>query len=170
MKNEVDIIRSSLRETHVHFKISPILWDRYNDEIRLITNGEWHEVKFLDDELNVNNELRNIPDDCGGIYSFIAKPDLIPSSHLYLLYIGRSKYTQHQNLRKRCKEYPREDRPKIEEMISIWGKFLYIRYLPLRGENDLIEKVESELVNAILPPCNDRIPDKNIRRAVAAFF
>ena len=170
MTNEVDIIRNSLRETHVRFRISPILWERYNDEIRLITNGEWHEVKFLDDALSVSHELRTIPDDCGGIYSFIAKPDLIPGSHRYLFYIGRSKFTRHQNLRKRCNEYRNEDRFKLDEMINIWGKFLYIRYLPMRVDNDLIDRVEAELINAILPPCNERIPDKTIRRAMPAFL
>lgn len=170
MPEEIDVIGNSLRETNVHFKISPVLWERYSEEIRIITNEEWHEVKFLDDDLNANPELLTIPDDCGGIYSFVVKPNLIPGSHLYLLYIGRSKFTPHQSLRKRCREYPNEDRPKIEKMVSIWGKYLYIRYLPLRTDNDVIDQVEAELINAILPPCNDRIPNKTISRAVAAFL
>lgn len=37
------------------------------------------------------------------------------------------------------------------------------------SDNQIIDKVEEELINKILPPFNDEIPDKNIRDAVKAF-
>ena len=167
---EVDVIKKSLSETKVHFTISPLLWDRFSKEISIFTQRQWSEVKFLDNDLRIHPNMRTIPNNCGGIYSFVVKPDLVPNSHLYLLYIGRAQYTDNQSLRKRCSEYPKEDRPKIQTMINNWGKYLYIRYLPLTESNDIINKTEAELINAILPPCNDKIPNKTIRQARAAFL
>ncbi|AFV03482.1 hypothetical protein UNSWDHB_322 [Dehalobacter sp. UNSWDHB] len=53
-------------------------------------------------------------------------------------------------------------------MIEGWGQYLYVRYLPLT-DNDLIDSIESEIINKVLPPFNDMIPDKQIRTAVKAF-
>ena len=53
-------------------------------------------------------------------------------------------------------------------MLKGWGEYLYIRYLPLTDDLEL-EKIEAELINKILPPFNDKIPDKKIRDAVKAF-
>jgi GIY-YIG catalytic domain. len=113
--------------------------------------------------------MSDLPTNTGGIYLFVAKPNLIPNSHFYLLYVGRAHYTYNQNLRKRCKEYIKEQsRPKVKRMIEGWGQYLYVRYLPLT-DNDLIDSIESEIINKVLPPFNDMIPDKQIRTAVKAF-
>lgn len=61
-----------------------------------------------------------------------------------------------------------EKRPKIKRMIDSWGPYLYIRYLPL-DDNSIIEALEKELINKILPPFNDFIPDVDIRNAIKAF-
>ena len=85
------------------------------------------------------------------------------------MYVGRAHISTTQNLRKRCSQYPVEKkRPKIKRMIEQWGKYLYIRYLPL-DNNATIDIVESELINKILPPFNDEIPDQKISAAVKAF-
>jgi len=116
-----------------------------------------------------NPQLGTIPNDKGGIYLFLAKPNILPGSHLYLMYVGRAHISTTQNLRKRCSQYPVEKkRPKIKRMIEQWGKYLYIRYLPL-DNNATIDIVESELINKILPPFNDEIPDQKISAAVKAF-
>ena len=40
---------------------------------------------------------------------------------------------------------------------------------PIEKGNDVIEKVEAELINSILPPFNSAIPNKEIRNVVNAF-
>ena len=54
-------------------------------------------------------------------------------------------------------------------MIDGWRKYLFIRYLPLT-DNTCIDKIEAELINKILPPFNDQIPDQVIRNAVQALI
>ena len=43
-------------------------------------------------------------------------------------------------------------------MKDMWKEYLYVRYLPLES-NELIDKMEKELIKAILPPFNDQYPD-----------
>ena len=166
--DEIDVCRG-IADSKVHFILNPDLWTTCNQDIIDRINTSWNEVKFLDDENSTLHASMDIlPIDKGGIYVFIAKPNIIPDSHLYIFYIGRSLKTQNQNLRKRCSEYYKDNRPKISRMIRNWGKYLYIRYLPLE-DNDFIAALEKTLINAILPPCNDEIPNKKIRDAVKAF-
>lgn len=166
--NEIDVC-SSISDSKIHFILHPHLWDKCNQEIIDSIDTCWNEVKFLDDGNNNPHEsMDSLPNDKGGIYVFIVKPNIIPDSHLYIFYIGRSLKTHSQNLRKRCSEYYKDSRPKISRMIRNWGKYLYIKYLPL-DDNKTIEDLEKILINAILPPCNDEIPDKEIRAAVKAF-
>jgi len=167
---EIDIL-NTLPTSKVHFILNPSLWDSFDDEIkvRLHETPIWNEAKFLDTNGSISGEMNCLPKDAGGIYLFVAKPNFIPNSHLYLMYVGRAHYTATQNIRKRCRGYINEQsRPKIKKMIEGWGKYLYIRYLPLT-DNNLIDLIESEIINKILPPFNDAIPDKQIRDAVKAF-
>lgn len=98
----------------------------------------------------------------GGLYIFYIKGTVLPFFENYPAYIGRAKNTANQNLRKRCKEYYSEfykknTRLKIHRMIDKWGKYLHLRYIQL-DNNKLIESLEAELINGILPPFNDRVP------------
>jgi excinuclease UvrABC nuclease subunit len=164
---EIDII-DSLKDTKIHFWVNPKLWDEFDEEIYTLVNRNWQEVKFLDDNMERHPQTNELPNNCGGIYIFLAKPNKVPNSHLYLMYIGRAYYSRGQNLKKRCLEYINPERPKIKRLVKGWGKYLYIRYLPIEG-NDIIDQIEKELINKILPPFNDFIPDKTIRGAVKAF-
>lgn len=166
--NEVDLINDSIRDSKIHFILDPLLWDCIDSDVKKIVKQKWTEIKYYTDKKVKNDELSSIPNDTGGIYVFVAKPDIIPDAHIYLMYIGRAKYTSSQNLRKRCLEYCNPNRVKIKRMMEQWWKYIYIRYLPIEG-NDIIDKVEAELINKILPPCNEKIPNKTISDAVKAF-
>ena len=61
-----------------------------------------------------------------------------------------------------------DDRNEISLMRKYLGRKLYFRYLPL-DDDDIIEKVEQELLRVILPPCNKQYPDYNILPAKKAF-
>lgn len=162
---------NKIKERKLNFVLNPDdSWSKFDDSLKNIVKGAWQEVKFLDDTcLNLHSSMTMLPKDSGGIYIFVLKPEIIPNTHLYILYIGRARHTDKQNLRKRCSEYLKDGRPKIFTMIKTWGKDLYIRYMPL-SDNNMIDKLESALIDAIFPPCNDRYPNKITREAVKAAF
>lgn len=165
--SEIDIF-NDFSNYKVPFVINPNLWKRIDNELIKYIKEEWNEVKFFDENMQLNSQLNSIPNDKGGLYVFIAKTDIIPDSHIYIMYIGRAKITQFQNLRKRCKEYGNAKRPKIKRMVQSWGEYLYIRYYPMI-DNNKIDNLEKELINNIIPPFNDEIPDKETRDKVKAF-
>lgn len=164
---EIDVC-ASVCSSRIHFILSPELWGCFDSALCTLINCTWEEVKFLDSNEDMHPSMDNLPTNKGGIYAFVAKPNIIPNTHMYIMYIGRALNTPSQNLRKRCGEYYTEKRPKIKRMIESWGQYLYIRYLPL-DDNSTIEALEKELINKILPPFNDSIPDVDIRDAVKAF-
>lgn len=168
---EIDVINTSVRDCNVHFCISPQLWDTFDNTVKSALGSQtWNEAKFCDDAGSAHPDMTALPSDKGGVYVFIAKPLLHPTAHLYLLYVGRAHISDSQNLRKRCLEYTRtQTRPKIRRMIDGWRNYLFIRYLPLT-DNTCIDRIEAELINKILPPFNDQIPDQDIRNAVQALI
>ena len=166
---EIDVI--NIAGSRISFILNTTLWNSFNsDALSIISPTQsWDEVKLLDPEGKRNPQLSTIPNDKGGIYLIMAKSNILPESHLYLMYIGRARISTTQNLRKRCSQYPVEKkRPRIKRLIEQWGQYLYIRYLPL-DDNNTIDFVERELINKIIPPFNDEIPNKEIRDAVKAF-
>ena len=92
------------------------------------------------------------------------------AAHRYIMYIGRARKKNGFSLRKRCKEYLKDERIQIMYMRETWGDKLYFYYLPLDNDDD-IEKIERELIRVIIPPCNTEIPDQYISFAqpTAAF-
>ncbi len=145
------------------FELNIDQWESMDEEVKDIVSGEWENIKFLNDEGNALNEaVATVPDDVGGIYIFVLRPDLIPGLHLYIMYIGRARRGKGFSLRKRCKSYMRDTRPKVAMMRELWGKALYFYYLPIKDDL-LIEKVERELNRVIKAPCNTQYPDEYIR-------
>ncbi|MDR1192574.1 MAG: hypothetical protein LBK98_00120 [Peptococcaceae bacterium] len=167
---EIDVV-GDVAKSYIRFMLNTAWWDSFDANVLSIISHprSWSEVKLLAPDGKRNPQLRAIPNDKGGIYLFLAKPNILPESCLYLMYVGRAHITANENLRERCSKYPAEKkRPKIKRMIEQWGKYLYCRYLPL-DDNAIIDVVEDELINKILPPFNDKIPDQKIREAIKAF-
>ena len=167
---EIDIITNTAM-SNLRFMLNTALWDSFDINVLSIISSpqSWNEVKMLAPDGEKNPRLTTIPNDKGGIYLLIVKPNILPESHIYLMYVGRAHNSATQNLRRRCLQYPVEKkRPKIKRLIEQWGQYLYIRYLPL-DNNATIDAVECELINKILPPFNDVIPDQKISAAVKAF-
>ncbi|WP_405143256.1 hypothetical protein MHI48_05205 [Paenibacillus sp. FSL H7-0942] len=164
---EVDLIQK-IRNTEVRFKLCPDLWNLQDFDWANVT---FHETKFLDSNgKEMHAEMDDLPNNTGGIYFFYIRPGILPNTE-YLVYIGRAQSTTAQNLKKRCRsyfqKYPQE-RPKINSMIREWGPYLYIKYIELK-DNNTINDLEKKLINSFLPPFNDEIPNKIIKRAVNAF-
>lgn len=156
------------------FKLYPKLWNDFSVEEEIMLKLEWGETKFLnEDGTDFSDEVKNFPIDSGGIYLFIIKSNVLKGISEYLAYIGRAQFTENHNLRVRCKRYLTQyinenERPKITTLMNYFKDHLYIRYTKV-SSNELIIKLEAELINSLLPPFNDEIPNKIVRQAVNAF-
>ena len=170
MSEVIDMCRA-IQNNSLHFTLNPQnCWERFNADFNDIVNkDEWKEIKFLNDSATeINESINTVPNDKGGIYIFILRPNIVPCVHKYILYVGRVKCTKKQNLRKRFKEYVHDDRSAILLMRETWGKDLYIRYLPLT-DNTTICALERELIRTIIPPCNSEYPG-TLNQAMNAAF
>lgn len=118
-------------------------------------------------------EVENVPNNSGGLYMFYVKCEIVSGITEYPLYVGRAQYTEHQNLRKRVKEYfqkyaKNNERPRITKMFKYWASELHLAYFPL-DENDGINELEKQFINSLLLPMNTKIPDIEISQAINAF-
>ncbi len=156
-----------------HFLMNPILWTDSEEINRHIDINAMHEVKYV---TNYDSDLTSLPTN-GGLYFFFIKPPILFNKIQYLVYIGRARGTDSQNLKKRCREYFYDFRNvnkndsrtrKVRRMIKRWGKYLYLQYVEI-DDNDLIDSLESLLINNIRPPFNSSIPKKIYYQPVAAF-
>lgn len=145
-----------------------------NNPIMSVDNWSSELKYFKTDEDNISDEICNLPTNTGGIYMFYIKGICLPFVENYIVYIGRCKYTDSQNIRKRAKEYFTEDyqkgkRQMIQKMLKHWKNYLYYRYFS-DTDNAKIDQNESFLIRTILPPFNEVIPDRiEIQTTVPAF-
>lgn len=158
----------------IEFKLYPQLWGDFDIDHKIMSELDWIEVKFLNDRANdFSEEVKKLPNDKGGVYIFIIKSEVLPNISEYLAYIGRAQLTEHHNLRVRCKRYLTtyindKERPKITTLMHYYRDRLFLKYAIIE-DNDLIIDIEAELINSLLPPFNDEIPEKRVRQAVDAF-
>lgn len=168
---DIDVVGPNIAVSKLDFILNVDFWSDFDRDLLNLHEQDWKEVKFLNDTgEEMSPEMNDLPSDQGGIYFFYIKSNVIPGN-AYLVYIGRAFCTDSQNIKKRCRSYFQKylkERPKIRRMIRTWGKHLHLKYICL-NDNELIGKLEAELINTILPPLNDSIPDKIIRDAVKAF-
>ena len=140
------------------FELNIDKWETVSADVKEVISSEWQNIKFLnEDGTKINEDIVNVPDDCGGVYLFLLKPDIITGLHRYIMYIGRARRGNSFSLRKRCRSYLNDTRPLIAYMRELWGKDLYFFYLPM-DDDAFISKVEKELLRVIIPPCNTQIP------------
>lgn len=175
MRQAAFILSQKIKQHEVNYLLYPILWNDFDFTTLLKVNPIWKdEIKFLNDVGDdISDEMKALPDDKGGIYIFIIRCSVLPTISDYLAYIGRAQLSDSHSLKVRCRKYFYEyvgvdGRPKITRMIGQWGKDLYLKYAELDDNDDTV-KLEAQLINAILPPFNDEIPDKTIKQAVNAF-
>lgn len=151
------------------------LWESVDLAIlKIVQSSEWITFKYLDAKHSLSAEISKISNSKGGIYIFYISPEIIKEKQRILAYIGRARYTDYQNLRKRIKEYykylpPDYSRPKVNTLMREWSDYLYCSYIEL-DNNDIIDSIESELINKLVPPFNDAIPNHEIAYAAKAAF
>ena len=137
----------------------PKLWEAY-DNFNCKSVEDWIIVKFYDDDGNVSENVRNIPDDTGGLYAYLVKPDLPILNFSNIMYIGRAHNNGESiNLKKRVYHYIYESndiykgRMQVRKLLNVYRKYLYVMYIPIE-DNEEIDRMEKELVTAISPPIN----------------
>jgi len=175
MTNDAFELGESINNHTNSFRMYPPLWQTFNSVGVSLKSSLWKEVKYLNKKGDdFSKGVKNLPNDKGGIYMYIIKSPVLPGITNYLVYIGRAQLTDHHSLRIRCKKYLSEysrdaQRPKITKMIRYYKEFLYLRYIII-DDNAKIQALEKTLINSLLPPFNDEIPDKEERDAVKAFL
>lgn len=159
--NIVDMCRRE-KELTLDFQLNIDKWETCDPNVKQIVSGPWKNIKFLNmDGTGINEDIDKVPNDKGGVYLFVLKPNIIPNIHIYLMYIGRARKQRNFSLQKRCRSYLWDNRVNIAYMREMWGKELYFYYLEL-DDDDIIKKVERELIRVIIPPCNSAIPDQYV--------
>ena len=172
--NYIDLAED-MQKYVIHFMLYPMNWNKFRSAKSLnIRKVNWKETKYLNEKgTGLNSGVKTITNKNGGIYLFIVKSDILPNISEYLVYIGRAQITAKHNLRVRVKKYFGEylssnERPKITRMMQYWKRHLYIKYIEI-NDNKITKTLEARLINTLLPPFNDVIPDKKIRKAIKAF-
>ncbi len=158
----------------VSYKLHKDLWDQFNFPKIDLSFKYWVKIKYLNANADAfDAEVENVPNNTGGLYMFYVKCEIISGITEYPLYIGRAQLTQHQNLKKRVKEYFQKysksnERPKITKMFNYWASELYLAYISLDDNNE-INDLEKKLINSLLLPMNTKIPDTEISQVINAF-
>lgn len=157
------------------YTMAPDLWERFNVSDLPVEISCWGCMKMFNDNCSdLNTHLSDIPNQHGGIYVYVIKPPVIPQCGEYIMYVGKATKTQHENLRVRIKSYKSElgsnyQRDRIHRLFVKWGKYVYVRYLPISGNAETITELEDRLIAALVPPCNSDIRIQSVKRAVRAF-
>lgn len=174
MLNSAFELGERLKLRKLSFNLSNELWQKWDVNEFDLNFENWEKTKYLNDSNDdLHNNLNNIPNNKGGLYMFYINCKTIVGITEMPLYIGRAQFTDNQNLRKRVKEYFQkynrtDERPKITKMFNYWADDLYLAYYIL-DENEDVINIEKKLINSLLLPMNDEIPDQEIRQAVKAF-
>lgn len=174
MTNDAFTLGEEIKKKTVEYRLYKPLWDVCNLSGLDFSFSKWQSIKYLTDSGDkLNDDIKTVPNDKGGIYLFFIKCHIITGITEFPIYIGRAQSSTGQNLRKRVSEYfnkfAREDeRPKITRMIKYWGNELYLAYYIL-DENQAIIDLEKELINSLLLPMNDEIPNQKVKQAIKAF-
>jgi hypothetical protein len=158
----------------VTYIASPFLWEKWDIGTIDLSFDKWTIIKYLDEDGNdFNTEIEKLPNNKGGLYLFFVNCSNIPGISELPFYVGRAQLTEGQNLRKRVREYftkfaRNNERPKITRMFKYWGNELHLAFLELDDNSDIVD-LEKKLINSLLLPMNDEIPDIEIRQAINAF-
>lgn len=151
---------------HCKYYHDPERWNEASPKIKSEINAlPWSDyIKYLSEDGTLSTGLNALPNDAGGLYLFFIQGQTLPSSEMYLAYVGRALYTDSENIQKRVRRYLWEStyikgRPKIKRLFRHWKNYLYVKFCYTK-DNKLIEDGEKTIIRAILPPFNSDFPDK----------
>lgn len=174
MNDSAFLLGEELELRRVEYRLHSGLWEQFYFPGLDLSFEKWIKFKYLNEDANAfSKEVKDVPNNSGGLYMFYIKCKIISGITEYPLYVGRAQLTEHQNLRKRVKEYfqnyaKTNERPRITRMFKYWANELYLAYIPLE-ENDGINELEKQFINSLLLPMNTKVPDTEISQAISAF-
>ena len=158
--NQVDQTIGELKEHRVAFVHSPVMWN----QCIVPVVPQWVSVKFGKEERD------DVPMDQSGVYAFMLEPDFAgPPKAAYLMYIGKTT----DSLRERYGRYLTRELNKkfgrtiIGRMLNRWYHHLRFYYAPI-ADKDSIKGIEETLLNACVPPYNQKFTGK-AGKAIMAF-
>lgn len=157
------------------FTLAPVLWEKFKiDDLENVDFSKWKSVKLMHNGA-FSKELSQIPTKYGGIYVYCIEPQIIPNTGIYVMYIGKATKTASENLRRRVCSYSAdvsdaESRPRLHRLFNKWGEYVYVHYLPVNDQPEVITALEDRLIAAFgKPPCNSEVRIKSVKLAVRAF-
>ena len=175
---DIDIfepIESDLESYRNQYTMVPELWDKFKiDDLPMVDFSKWESIKLIDGE-SFSGDLSKIPTTYGGIYVYCIEPRVIPGCGSYVMYIGKATKTPSENLRQRVQSYSKfltdsTTRPRLHRLFSKWGEYVYVHYLSVDANGDVITALEDRLIGAFAkPPCNAEVRAKSVKIAVRAF-
>lgn len=173
LAENVDVV-SSLAESRWTFVINTELWEDYLSENHEVDWSKLVKIPFFANNSSVlSDEVKKIPNNCGGIYIYSLENPIIPAHGNYIMYVGRARLTKYENLRQRAKshfsDYQRGDEnERLTRLYDGWAKYVYFSYVPI-DTNEAIDKAEKDLIVHLCPPCNKDYPSVSIRKKLSAF-
>lgn len=175
---DIDIfepIESDLESYRNTYTMVPELWNKFKiDDLPGIDLSKFKCIKLIEDGSFTRN-LSKIPTKHGGIYVYCIEPQVIPNCGCYVMYIGKATKTPNENLRQRVQSYSKfltdsTTRPRLYRLFSKWGDYIYVHYLSVNANGDIITALEDRLIGAFAkPPCNAEVRVKSVKNAVRAF-
>ena len=169
----VDVVRS-LGDYKWNFLLCTELWEKYISENHQIDFANMQKIQFFDgSSASLSSEVDNIPNDKGGIYFYVLENPFVPEFGKYIMYVGRAHKTAYASLRQRAKSHYSDfvnarENSSLARLYSDYAPYVRFHYVPVDG-NDVIDKVEEELIVSLTPPCNDKIPSVRLRQKMRAF-
>ncbi len=163
---------------HVFDRTNPKLAD-FHVKRMILYPSQWNKFKSpLSKKLTWTyvpfgkESYQDVPADYGGVYSFVVRPNIAEHPLCsYLLYVGKAnsfRKRYYRYLNNFSKEAIETDHPHVTVMLQKWSSHLWFCYARI-DETSLIDKTESSLIQAYLPPTNKDIPGK-IGKAVRMLF
>lgn len=159
----------------LNIELASHLWAKIDAKVlNIVQNSSWTTFKYFNDDKSINAEIENVSNTRGGIYLFYVSPEVIKEKQRFLMYVGKAQITEYQNLRKRIREYkgympPDCSRPKVNKLFREWWEYIYCSYIEF-DDNQLIDYIEEELINTLIPPINDKYARTEISVALKQAF
>lgn len=170
-----DPVECDLEAYQNTYTLAPELWGKFKiDDLVNVDFSKWESIKLLKNGA-FSDELSKISSRYGGIYVYCIEPHIIPSCGCYVMYIGKATKTQSENLKVRVQSYHKfiddsVSRPRLHRLFAKWGDYVYVHYLSIDANADIITALEDRLIGAFgKPPCNAEVRAKSVKLAVRAF-
>ena len=155
----VDRTIDDLRKHSVTFVHSPSMWASCALPCDLV----WESLAFGE------GNREQVPSTQFGVYAFMLEPNLGgPPKAAYLLYIGMTKRTFQERYGEYLdRELKRFGRTVIGRMLERWDGHITFHYAAV-ADKALVTQIEESLLNACIPPYNQRFTGK-VGSAIMAF-